>query len=279
MINKLWIVISSSWLSSWFSSWVSIKHSLWFSSWFSSWISSKHSSWLSVEHSSCISFFMSFYQALFMTFFVIFFMTFFMTFFMSSKLRQDEISLSTLSSSSQKLKLSYHIHNLSWIFKLAFRAFCDKSQDINSLTCIHADSFMNSINISSSISSKSSMFKKHALKHINKVSNESTSLIFVTSKLLLSKKVIKAMWHNLSCKKDTNDMLKMIWQNIAFSKASSAWAIAQAALKSIANELDLVLQKWTSTFINDFNIRILLIYQEISRFQHVTKRKNYHLSS
>ncbi len=58
MINKLWIVISSSWLSSWFSSWLSversswysswifIKHSLWLSSWFSSWLSSWHSSWV-----------------------------------------------------------------------------------------------------------------------------------------------------------------------------------------------------------------------------------------
>jgi len=64
-----------------------------------------------------------------------------------------------------------------------FKVFCNKSQDINSLTCIHADSFMNSI-ISSSISSKSSTFKKHALKHINKVSNELTLFIFITSKLL-----------------------------------------------------------------------------------------------
>ncbi len=44
------------------------------------------------------------------------------------------------------------------------------------LTCIHTNSFMNSINVSSSISSKSSTFKKHALRHINKVSNESTLL-------------------------------------------------------------------------------------------------------
>ncbi len=87
------------------------------------------------------------------------------------------------------------------------------------------------------------------------------------------------MWHDLSRNKDINDMSKMIWQNIAFSKASSVWAIARAALKCIANELDLVLQKQTSTFIDDFNIRIFLIYQEILRSQHVTKRKSYHLSS
>ncbi len=57
-------------------------------------------------------------------------------------------------------------------------------QDINSSTCICADSFMNDINVSSSISDKSSTFKKHALRHINKVSNETTSFVFVTSKLL-----------------------------------------------------------------------------------------------
>jgi len=87
------------------------------------------------------------------------------------------------------------------------------------------------------------------------------------------------MWHDLSRKKDINDTLKIIWQNIAFSKASSIWTVAQAALKHIANELDLVLQKRTSIFINDFDIRILLIYQEISRSQRVTMRKSYHLSS
>jgi len=64
-----------------------------------------------------------------------------------------------------------------------FRAFCDKSQGINSLTCIRADSFMNSINVSSFISSESSLFKKHALRHINKMSNGSTSFVFVTPKL------------------------------------------------------------------------------------------------
>ncbi len=98
-------------------------------------------------------------------------------------IRRDKISLLTLSSSSQKSKLSYRIRNLSRILKLVFRAFCDKSQDINSSTCIRVDSFMNSINVSSFISSKSSLFKKHALRHINKVSNESTSFVFVTSKL------------------------------------------------------------------------------------------------
>ncbi len=98
-------------------------------------------------------------------------------------IRRDKISLLTSSSSSQKSKLSYHIRNLSWILKLVFRAFCDKNQDINSSTCIHVDSFMNSINVSSFISSESSLFKKHALRHINKVSNESTSFVFVTSKL------------------------------------------------------------------------------------------------
>ncbi len=103
--------------------------------------------------------------------------------------------------------------------------------------------------------------------------------LFADSSWLFSKKVIRAMWHDLSRKKDTDSTLKMIWQNIAFSKASSAWAVAQAALKHIANELDLVLQKWTSIFIDDFNIRILLIYQEISRSQRVTMRKSYHLSS
>jgi len=58
------------------------------------------------------------------------------------------------------------------------------THSINSLTCIHADSFMNSINVSSSINSKSFMFKKHALRYINKVSNKLTLFIFITSKLL-----------------------------------------------------------------------------------------------
>ena len=98
-------------------------------------------------------------------------------------IRRDKISLLTSSSSSQKSKLSYRIRNLSRIFKLVFRAFCDKSQDINSSTCIRVDSFMNSINVSSFISSESSLFKKHALRHINKMSNESTLFVFVTSKL------------------------------------------------------------------------------------------------
>jgi len=43
---------------------------------------------------------------------------------------------------------------------------------------------MNSTNIPPSISSKSSMFKKHALRHINKVSNEPTPFVSVTPKLL-----------------------------------------------------------------------------------------------
>ncbi len=98
-------------------------------------------------------------------------------------IRRGKISLLTSSSSSQKPKLPHRFHNFSQIFKLVFRAFCDKSQDINSSTCIHADSFMNSI-ISSPISSKSPTFKKHALRHINKVPNETTSFVFVTSKLL-----------------------------------------------------------------------------------------------
>jgi len=51
-------------------------------------------------------------------------------------------------------------------------------------TCIRADRFMNSTSVFSSISSKSSMFKKHALRYINKVSNELTSFVFITSKLL-----------------------------------------------------------------------------------------------
>jgi len=98
-------------------------------------------------------------------------------------IRRGKISLLTSPSSSQKSKLPYRIRNFSRIFKLVFRAFCDKSQGINSLTCIRADSFMNSINVSSFISSESSLFKKHALRHINKMSNESTSFVFVTSKL------------------------------------------------------------------------------------------------
>ncbi len=98
-------------------------------------------------------------------------------FMIVSTRRQNRVNVDIASSSSsQKSKLSYRIHNLSWILKRAFRSFCDKSQDINSSTCIRADSFMNSINVSSSISSKSSMFKKHALRHINKVSSKSTSL-------------------------------------------------------------------------------------------------------
>ncbi len=104
--------------------------------------------------------------------------------FIKINIRQDKISLSTLSFSSQKSKLSYRFHNFDWIFKLAFRVFCNKSQDINLLTCIHADRFINSTSVSSFISSKSFKFKKHALKHINKASNESTSFIFITSKLL-----------------------------------------------------------------------------------------------
>ena len=99
-------------------------------------------------------------------------------------IRQDKISLSTLSFSSQKSKLSYYFHNFDRIFKLAFRAFCNKNQDINSLTCIYADRFMNNTSVSSFISSKSSKFKKHAFRHINKISNESTSFVFITSKLL-----------------------------------------------------------------------------------------------
>ncbi len=98
-------------------------------------------------------------------------------------IRRDKISLLTSSSSFQKSKLSHHFHNFSQIFKLMFRVFCNKSQDINLSTCICADSFINSI-ISSFISSKSSTFKKHAFRHINKVSNETTSFIFITLKLL-----------------------------------------------------------------------------------------------
>jgi len=72
--------------------------------------------------------------------------------------RQNHVNVDiTSSSSSQKLKLSYRIHNFSWILKRAFRAFCDKSQDINSSTCNHADSFMNNINVSSSIDDKHHM--------------------------------------------------------------------------------------------------------------------------
>jgi len=91
--------------------------------------------------------------------------------------------LLTSSSSFQKSKLLHHIHNFSQIFKLVFRTFCNKNQDINSLTCIHADSFMNSI-ISSFISSKSFTFKKHAFRNINKVLNETTLFVFITLKLL-----------------------------------------------------------------------------------------------
>jgi len=70
-------------------------------------------------------------------------------------------------------------------------------QDINSSTCIRADSFMNDINVSSSISSKSSMFKKHALKHINKVSNESTSLL-IHQEISRSQRVTKRKSYHLS---------------------------------------------------------------------------------
>ncbi len=103
----------------------------------------------------------------------------------------------TSSSSSQKSKLSYRLHNFDRILKLAFRAFCDKSQDINSSTCIRADSFMNSISVSSSISSKSSTFKKHALRHINKVSNESTSLL-IHQEISRSQRVTKRKSYHLS---------------------------------------------------------------------------------
>ncbi len=70
-------------------------------------------------------------------------------------------------------------------------------QDINSSTCIHADSFMNDINVSSSISDKSSTFKKHALKHINKVSNESTSFL-IHQEILRSQRVTKRKSYYLS---------------------------------------------------------------------------------
>ncbi len=98
-------------------------------------------------------------------------------------IRRGKISLLTPPSSSQKPKLPHRFHNPSQIFKLVFRAFCDKSQDINSSTCIRADSFMNSI-IPPPISSKSPTFKKHALRHINKVPNGTTSFVSVTPKLL-----------------------------------------------------------------------------------------------
>ncbi len=99
------------------------------------------------------------------------------------------------------------------------------------------------------------------------------------SSRLFSEKAIRAMWHDLSRKKDTDGTSKMIWQDTAFSKASSAWAVARAALEHIANELGLVLQKRTSTSIDGSDIRIPLIYQGIPRPQRVTKRKSYHLPS
>jgi len=99
------------------------------------------------------------------------------------------------------------------------------------------------------------------------------------SSRLFSEKAIRAMWHDLSRKKDTDGTSKMIWQDTAFSKASSAWAVARAALEHIANELGLVLQKRTSTSIDVSDIRIPLIYQGIPRPQRVTKRKSYHLPS
>ncbi len=70
-------------------------------------------------------------------------------------------------------------------------------QDINSSTCIHADSFINDINVSSSISDKSSTFKKHALKHINKVSNESTSFL-IHQEISKSQRVTKRKSYHLS---------------------------------------------------------------------------------
>lgn len=99
------------------------------------------------------------------------------------------------------------------------------------------------------------------------------------SSRLFSEKAIRAMWHDLSRKKDTDGTWKMIWQDTAFSKASSAWAVARAALENIANELGLVLQKRTSTSIDSSDIRIPLIYKGIRRPQRVTKRKRYHLPS
>jgi len=99
------------------------------------------------------------------------------------------------------------------------------------------------------------------------------------SSRLFSEKAIRAMWHDLSRKKDTDGTSKMIWQDTAFSKASSAWAVARAALEHIADELGLVLQKRTSTSIDGSDIRIPLIYQGTRRPQRVTKRKGYHLPS
>ncbi len=76
----------------------------------------------------------------------------------ASTRRQDRVNADIASSSSsQKSKLPYRIHNFSRISKRAFRPFCDKSQDINSSTCNRADSFTNGINVPSSIGGKRHM--------------------------------------------------------------------------------------------------------------------------
>ncbi len=76
----------------------------------------------------------------------------------ASTRRQDRANADTASSSSsQKSKLPYRIHNPSRIPKRAFRPFCDKSQDINSSTCNRAGSFTNGTNVPSSIGGKRHM--------------------------------------------------------------------------------------------------------------------------
>jgi len=177
-------------------------------------VSIKHSSCVFIRHSSCVSTKHSSWLSIRQSSWIS---------IKQSSWVSTKHSRSTHSDISSKYQVNQHHYD----------------QNINSLTCIHADSFMNDINVSSSISSNSHTW---ILEKRRQFYSMHTSLMHSCSQTQVD-----------YCQRKSSELCDMIW---------------------VVRKIQMIRWEWS-----DRTLHFLKHWALESRSQRVTKRESYHLSS